>query len=273
MSARQLSRDSLFVTSAPVSIDLTDHERGIPFAGDAGAALTALRERLSRAQLSQIVHRQRMVVVLEGPEAGGKVDALKQVVAALDPRFVTVCSILPDRRRHNEGHWLARFWAGLPDAGHSTFFYHSWYKRVLEDRVLGLVSDKEWGRAFDEINEFEAQQRDYGTVIAKLFFHVTDAVQDARIAAIRDDPWRSRMLGPDELRGSEARARYRDAAEQMFAQNHTRWSPWTAIDANDHDAATIAALTEIAGVMEKAFPSAPPGEAGSVVGFRIPERA
>ena len=39
--------------------------------------------------------------------------------------------------------------------------------------MLGNLDDKRWARAIDEINEFEAQQRDHGTMIAKLFFHVT----------------------------------------------------------------------------------------------------
>ena len=72
--------------------------------------------------------------------------------------------VSPDRWQSSEGHWLARFWNRLPAAGKTAIFYHSWYRRVLEDYVMGLVSDKEWKRGFDEINEFEAQQRDYETL-------------------------------------------------------------------------------------------------------------
>ena len=256
-----------------MSIDLTQHERGIPFNGDIDAALAALRERLAAAQLSQIVYKQRLVIVLEGPEAAGKTAVLKELAAALDPRFTSVCTILPDRRRHSEGHWLARFWAGLPEAGHSTFFYHSWYKRVLEDRVLGLVAEKDWRRAYDEINEFEVQQRDYGTVIVKLFLHLTDVVQGERLSTLEADPWKSLLMGPAELRDEAARQSYRAAVTDMFAQNHTRWSPWIVLDANDSDALKAAALGSIAEAMEKAFPSAPPQEHGSVVRFKASERA
>ena len=57
----------------------------------------------------------------------------------------------------------------LAAAGGTAIFLHSWYRRVLEDHVMGLVGDKEWKRGFDEINEFEAQQRDYGTALIKLY--------------------------------------------------------------------------------------------------------
>ena len=42
-------------------------------------------------------------------------------------------------------------------AGNTTIFYRSWYRRVLDDRLQGRISDKAVARAFDEINEFEEQ--------------------------------------------------------------------------------------------------------------------
>ena len=57
------------------------------------------------------------------------------------------------------------------------------------DRVLGRLDDKRWARVCDEINEFEAQQRDHGTMIVKLFFHVTAERQAANLQAWMEDPW------------------------------------------------------------------------------------
>jgi polyphosphate kinase 2 (PPK2 family) len=170
-------------------------------------------------------------------------------------------------------HRLARFWARLPEAGDTAIFYHSWYRRVLEDKLLGLVSDKEWKRAFDEINEFESQQRDYGTLIVKLFFHVTDETQARRIAEREADEWRRQLVGPAEFRTPHARSAYRGALLKMLDQTDTRWAPWSMIDANDGNAAQVAALTAIADGLEKALPLAPPDVAGAVVPFMASERA
>ena len=149
--------------------------------------------------------------MIEGSEGGGKRDFANMLGAALDPTHFAVTTVTPDRRRARDGHWLARFWARLPEAGDTAIFYHSWYRRVLEDRLLGLVSDKEWKRAFDEINEFESQQRDYGTLIVKLFFHITDATQERRIAEREADEWRRHLIGPAEFRTPQSRAAYRAA--------------------------------------------------------------
>jgi polyphosphate kinase 2 (PPK2 family) len=251
-----------------VPINLADIERGAPFTGDYPAALAVLQERLARAQTAQIVHRRRAVIVLEGPEGAGKKAVLKLLGAAFDPCFYNVHCVAPDRRQSSEGHWLARFWNRLPAAGSTAIFLHSWYRRVLEDHVMGMVSDKEWKRGFDEINEFEAQQRDYGTLLVKLYFHATDHVLDERIAARAADPWQHHMLGPVELRTVDGRDAYRYALGQVFKQTDTRWAPWVGIDALDEQATLIAALTTVADALEAAIPSQPPERIEPAANFR-----
>lgn len=248
-------------------INLADFERGAPFSGDYHAALTALQDRLARAQTAQIVHRRRAVIVLEGQECAGKKTALKQLGAGMDPCHYCVHCVAPDRRQSSEGHWLARFWNRLPGSGDTAIFFHSWYRRVLEDRVMDLVTDKECKRGFDEINEFEAQQRDYGTVLIKLYFHATDQVLDARHAARAGDPWQRHLTGPNELRSPAARDQYREALGQLFKLTDTRWAPWTVIDANDQQSACVSALTAIVEAMEKAIPMQPPESEEAVVRF------
>ena len=250
-----------------VPINLAEIERGAPFTGDYGAALSALQERLGRVQLAQVVHRRRTVLVLEGPEGAGKKSVLMKLGAALDPCHYAVHCVTPDRRQSSEGHWLARFWNRLPAAGSSAIFLHSWYRRVLEDHVMGLVSDKEWKRGFDEINEFEAQQRDYGTLLVKLYFHATDKVLDERIGTRAADPWQHHMLGPVELRTADGREAYRRSLAQMFKQTDTRWAPWVGVDASDEQSAQLAALTALAEAMEKAISMDPPARSEPAARF------
>ena len=254
-----------------MSIELTELERGDPFAGDLAAALAALQERIGHAQKAQIARRRRSIIVLEGLEGAGKVAVLRHLAAALDPRFVTTHAIAPDRRRSDEGHWLARFWRDLPSDGRTVLYFHSWYRRVLEDRVLKLVEPSDVERAYDEINEFEAQQRDHGTLILKIYFHVTETVRAERLAASADDPADAAMAGPSELRRADIREAYDEAVAHMLAHTHTRWSPWTALDANDEGSATVTALTAVAEAFEQAFPPVIEGE--GIVPFRRPASA
>ncbi len=251
-----------------MSIELTAYERGAPFPGDLAAALAALQERIAHAQRAQIVRRKRAIIVFEGLEGGGKAAAIKLLSGSLDPRFVTTQAVVPDRRQSDDGHWLARFWRDLPADRRTMLYFHSWYRRVLEDRLLDLVDRDGAERAFDEINEFEAQQRDHGTLILKLFFHVTEVMRGERLAIRDADPTGRLLMGPAELRGAEIRDEYDAAVGQMFAMTNTRWSPWTVVDANDLGAALVAVLSAVADAMEKAFPDIGEDEETSVIPLR-----
>lgn len=229
---------------------------------DQVSALDALREQLGELQLPQIAHGRRAIILFEGPEGAGKKAALKQLAAAFDPCHFTVHSTGYDRREASEGHWLARFWRQLPAAGHTSIFFRSWYRRVLDDRILGRTTEESIARAFDEINEFEAQQRDYGTLILKLYFEVEARVQEGRLAERGLSAW-SRAQHDRPFRTSDAA--YRAALDDLKAHSNTRWSPWRMIDGNDEQAASIATLEAVADAWSSAMPSEPPHLIGAPV--------
>jgi len=223
--------------------------------GGLSPALSALRDHLGELQLPQIAHGRRAIILFEGPEASGKKYAVRQLAAAFDPCHFVVHSTDYDRREANDGHWLARFWRQLPPAGQTAIFYRTWYRRVLDDRVLGRTREDSVARVFDEINEFEAQQRDYGTLLVKLYFDVSADVQEQRLTRRRQSPWRPRSA--DELIRADDPA-YQHALEELRANTDTRWSPWRTIDGDDEQQAALAALEAIAEAWSKAIPAEPP---------------
>ena len=219
-------------------------------------ALAALRDHVGELQLPQIAHGRRAIILFEGLQGSAKKYALRQLVSAFDPCHVAVHSTAFDRREANEGHWLARFWRHLPIAGNTAIFFRSWYRRVLDDRVLGRTAEESIPRVFDEINEFEAQQRDYGTLLVKLYFDVSADVQEQRLARRRQSLWRLRGADENFIRADD-RA-YQSALEQLRANTDTRWSPWRTIDGDDEQQAALAALEAIADAWSKAMPAGPP---------------
>jgi polyphosphate kinase 2 (PPK2 family) len=219
------------------------------------SALSALREQLRELQLPQIAHGRRAIILFEGPAGSGKKAALKQLAAAFDPCHFAVHASCHDRREAAQGHWLAPYWAQLPAAGRTSIFFGSWYQRVLDERILGRIDEDSVPRAFDEINEFEAQQRDYGTLIVKLYFDVDAEAQRQRLELRAANPWRSRGREDAVLVDDPA---YTQVFADMKANTDTRWSPWTLIDGNDEQAATLAGLEAIADAWSNAMPLEPP---------------
>jgi polyphosphate kinase 2 (PPK2 family) len=237
--------------------DLGDFESGPKYKGDYEADLAALQERLSRIFVAHIVHGKRALIVCEGWDAAGKGGAIQRLTSGWDPRHYSVWPIAAPTPAEKERHFLWRFWTKLPRAGEIGLFDRSWYGRVLVERVEGFATEAQWRRGYDEINEFEAQQADDGTTIVKLFFHVTQQVQDERLRARVEHPWKRWKVSEEDFRNRARRADYLAAINDMFAHTDTRWAPWAVIDGNNKKSARIAALKAVAERLERAVPLKP----------------
>ncbi len=218
--------------------------------------LNAIKAEIATAQMAQIAHHRRVIILLEGPEGAGKKFALKRLCSAFDACHIAVHCVGPDRRRAADGHWLARYWRSLPAAGSTAIFYRSWYRRVLDERLDGKIEGKALARAFDEINEFEAQQRDHGTLIVKLYFDVSPPVQKHRLEERLRDPWRRTVEFAASLRTDHPD--YREAFDGLIEGSSMRWSQWHVIKSDDPEQATLDAMSRVLTALREAMPADPP---------------
>ena len=109
--------------------------------------------------------------------------------------------------------------------GHPTIFDRSWYGRVLVERLEGYCTETDWRRAYSEINQFERQLTDYGTIVFKFWMHISKQEQLRRFRErtktnyktwkITDEDWRNRGKWED----------YITAAEEMLLKTSTPDSP------------------------------------------------
>jgi AMP-polyphosphate phosphotransferase len=240
-----------------MAIDLSDFEHGADHDGDYGDDLKALESRLQRIQAAHIIHGKSAIIAFEGWDASGKGGAIQRLTSVWDPRWYEVWPISAPTEEERVRHFLWRFWKRLPGAGEINIFDRTWYGRVLVERVEGFCTERDWKRAYDEINEFEAQQKDNGVTVVKLFMHITQGEQDRRFADRLDDPWKRWKTGKDDYRNRAKRADYLKAYHAMFERTDTRWAPWKVIDANDKKAARIAVLTYVADRLEAAVDMTP----------------
>jgi len=218
---------------------------------EAKQRLKAAQERMQELRLSLAGldgdHRlgPPLCVVLEGWDASGKGGAIKRMVAKLDPRHVRVkqySSPTPDELRH---HWLWRFWPALPGWGGMAILDRSWYGRVLVERVEDYASPEEWRRAYGEINDFERTLADAGTVLVKLWLHLTDEEQLARFQSRRDDPLKAYKLTEEDWRNRSRRADYCAAVEEMLERTDTEWAPWHLVEGDSKRFARVKVIETV----------------------------
>lgn len=241
-----------------MAVDLTRFEQPTPFTGDFVGELGALQQRLAELHLAQVVHRRRAIILFEGWEGSGKRRALRALAAALDPCHVETHCTLADDSQQSGRHWLAPYWASLPDSGFTSLHYRSWYRHAVDGKALERLSPKEFARTCDAVNEFENQQSEYGTAVIKLFFHVSAEVQALRLRARREDPWARHLLTEMDERALTLRSQYLATWTECFAQTDTRWAPWTVVNAGDGQGAVISALKAAVSSLIGAIPAEPP---------------
>jgi polyphosphate:AMP phosphotransferase len=209
-----------------------------------------------QGRLNQLQRRARAagvstILVFEGWDAAGKGGAIRRVTAALDARDYRVIPIAAPTDEERAQHYLWRFWRHLGRAGRVTIFDRSWYGRVLVERVEGFATEKEWMRAYAEINQFEDQLADHGIVLQKYWLHVTRQEQLRRFKEREATPHKQWKLTPEDWRNRDRWPAYEDAVNDMIERTSTRNAPWTLVEANDKDLARLKVLKTICDHLEK----------------------
>ena len=208
--------------------------------------LARVQERLARIQRAYLKSGHSAAIVFEGWDAAGKGGTIRCMSAVLDPRGFKVWPISAPRKYYLDRHYLARFFERLPPRGAISVFDRSWYGRVLVERVEELASPRDWRRAYQEINEFERTLNDHGTRVVKIFLHITPEEQLRRFRDRVLDPTKRWKLSYEDFRNRKRWADYEEAANDMFRETSTGYSPWHLIPANSKKYARVEALKVIA---------------------------
>ncbi len=215
--------------------------------------LERLQARLARLTQRKGFDRRSLVLVFEGTDAAGKGGAIRRITGALDPRQYQVVPVAAPTDEELAHPYLWRFWRQIPRLGGITLFDRSWYGRVLVERVEGYCNESDWHRAYGEINNFETDLIEAGTVVCKFWLQISKAEQLSRFRArenvsfkrfkITDDDWRNRKRWPA----------YERAVADMVDRTSTELAPWTLVAAEDKRFARIKVLRTIVERLEAAL--------------------
>ncbi|MDX6635093.1 MAG: AMP-polyphosphate phosphotransferase [Solirubrobacterales bacterium] len=220
------------------SLSREEEERGLK---EQGKRLAQLRLTLG-GLIGECRLGPPLVVVFEGWDASGKGGAIKRLVAPLDPRHVRVSQFAAPSEDEKRHHFLRRFWPALPGWGGMTVFDRSWYGRVLVERVEGFADPEQWGRAYGEIENFERTLADEGTIIVKLWMHISPQEQLKRFEARAEDPLKSWKLTDEDWRNREKRPQYEEAVEEMLERTDRPCAPWRVVPAESKRFARVEAM-------------------------------
>jgi len=206
-----------------------------------------------------------LLFVFEGSDAAGKGGAIKRLVERLDPRHYRVSSFAKptfDEKRHP---FLWRFYPYVPGHGGMSVFDRSWYGRVLVERVEGFATDEEWGRAYEEIVNFEHTNSLEGVIIVKLWLQISSEEQLRRFEDRQNDPLRRWKITDEDWRNRKKADQYAIAAEEMFERTDHHLAPWDVISGEQKRQARVEVLETVIrrveqGMTRFGMPVPPPDE-------------
>lgn len=189
-------------------------------------------------QIRQLQYRLRdteipTLVLFEGWDAAGKGSVIQRLTGRLDPRAFRAYPGSPPSDLERRYHWLWRYQIRLPEDGQMALFDHSWYGRVLVERVEKVVKKKVWREAYEQINAFERWLADDGQVLVKFFFQISRAEQGRRLKEMKRDPLQRWKVAKEDWRRNRHYDQWVEAVEDMLTRTDTPYAPWTIVEATD----------------------------------------
>ena len=218
-------------------------------------SILPLQLRLHALQRACWQCRVATIVVVEGWSAAGKGSVIRKLTQRLEPRGFELHAVRAARTYELHLPWMWRFWVKVPSWGEIAIFDRSWYRRVLLERVEGLVDEPQWRQAYRDIVSFERLLADDRYSIVKFFLHLSKKEQGRRLEELREDPRTSWRVEERDLRSHELYDEHLVAVEEMLAQTESEWGPWTLVEATDERWARVKVIETLIRRMEAALES------------------
>ncbi len=212
-----------------------------------------LQRRLYTLQRACMNANLPVIVIFEGWDAAGKSEVQKTLTQHLDPRGFVTHDIQPPRTYETLMPWLWRFWLKVPRYGEMAVYYHSWYERVLRERVEVGLSKPDLSKAYRDISNFERTLADDGYAIAKFFFHISQEEQARRLTEMENDPLSNWRVRPEHWERHQRYGSYVTAIKEMLKRTDASCAPWTIIAATDFRWACVTVLETVITRIERAL--------------------
>jgi PPK2 family polyphosphate:nucleotide phosphotransferase len=189
-----------------------------------GQALADLQEMLYAN--GSTGDQRRVLLVLQGTDTSGKDGVVSHVVGQVGPAGVSIKSFKRPTVEEAAHHFLWRVRKAVPAPGMIGVFNRSHYEDVVVPRVHETIDQDAWERRIADINAFEAQLVESGTVLIKCFLHISYTEQRNRLLARLDDPSKTWKFNPGDLDERAYWSDYQSAYAAAIASTRTEAAPW-----------------------------------------------
>ncbi|MEQ1558574.1 MAG: polyphosphate kinase 2 [Methyloglobulus sp.] len=207
--------------------------------------LRLLQIELVKLQKQIIKKNERILIIFEGRDAGGKDGTIKRITQYLSPRETRIVALGKPSDRDESSWYFQRYAAHLPAADEMVFFNRSWYNRAGVEPVMGFCTDKQYHEFLETVPDFEQMLVRSGIKLLKYYLDISRDEQKQRLKDRLHDPLKQWKISPIDKAAQKHWDDYSLARNTMFARTHHLAAPWTIVRADDKQLARLNVIKDI----------------------------
>lgn len=220
--------------------------------------LKRLRRQINElAETLAIENKRSLLVILQGMDASGKDGAIKRVFTGVNPAHCKVVSFKPPDREEAEHDYLWRVIRAMPAHGEIGVFNRSQYEDVVALTGRGEMGRKEAHMRLRQIAETERAWAENGTLVRKLFLHISRGEQTERFQKRIDTPEKHWKLQVSDFEDRRHWSKFQRVYEEVFERTATEYAPWYIIPADHKWYRDVAVAGIVLGALREMKPKIP----------------
>lgn len=207
--------------------------------------LRLLQIELVKLQKHVIKKNERVLIIFEGRDAGGKDGTIKRITQYLSPRETRIVALGKPSDRESNSWYFQRYVPHLPASDEIVLFNRSWYNRAGVEKVMGFCSDKEYHDFLETVPNFEQMLVLSGIKLLKYYLDISKGEQKKRLKDRQQNPLKQWKISPIDMAAQKHWDEYSQARNIMLARTHRITAPWTVVKADNKLAARINVIKDI----------------------------
>ena len=192
-----------------------------------------------------------LLLIFQAMDAAGKDGAIKHVMSGVNPQGCQVFSFKHPSAEELGHDFLWRTTCRLPERGKIGIFNRSYYEEVLIVRVHPDILRGEglpdelldpktiWQERYKSIVDLERHLHRNGTLVIKLFLHLSKNEQRKRFLKRIEQPGKNWKFSLDDMAERRFWKHYMKAYQDCLAATSTHEAPWYVVPADDKDNARL----------------------------------